>query len=210
MHWFCRIIRLDVPVRLSECVFIQAIHRSVKWADSWHLSGRVQIFYTFRVKHRCSCLAPTCGSQSFPIWLWNMLPSCCQRVTRYLLHQTLEVIRAYATRPAKQQQMVNILDPRAFVMHTSQSRLSDSCFSASVQLLCNQARIKEITRRVDWREFWQKKLNYRCDVVNSSFLRCSFYCLILIQIYQKKEQDQNEVIHFCCFSAADINYCFSD
>lgn len=68
----------------------------------------------------------------------NMLTCCCQSVTRYLLHQTVEVMRAYATRPAKQQQMVNILDPRAIVMDTSETRLSDSCFSVRVQLLCNQ------------------------------------------------------------------------
>lgn len=128
----------------------------------------------------------------FPHMALNMLASCCQRVTRYLLHQTLEVLRAYATRPAKQQQMANILDPRAIVMHTSESPLSDSCFSASVQLLCNQARIREATWRLGWRERWQEKLSYRCDVIDMH-LQVYFRgldTLIESLIYQKKKRDQ--------------------
>lgn len=54
----------------------------------------------------------------FPHMAPNMLTSCCQSVTRYLLHDTVEVRWAYAT---KQQQMVNILDPRAIVMDTSET-----------------------------------------------------------------------------------------
>lgn len=102
----------------------------------------------------------------FPHMASNMLTSCCQSVTRCLLHHTVEVIWAYAARPAKQQQMVNILDPRAIVMDTSETRRSDSCFSVRVQLLCNQPRTREVTWRVDWQEVWQEKLNHRCDVIN--------------------------------------------
>ncbi|TNN78767.1 hypothetical protein EYF80_010937 [Liparis tanakae] len=64
----------------------------------------------------------------FPHMAQNMLTSCCQPVTRYLLHQAVEVRRAYATRPAKQQQMVNILDARGIVTDTSETRLSGGCF----------------------------------------------------------------------------------
>lgn len=79
----------------------------------------------------------TCASQSFPIWLRTCLQAAVGQ-WRFLLHQTVEVIWACTARPAKQQQMVRILDLRAFVMDTSETRVSDSCFSVSVCLLCNQ------------------------------------------------------------------------
>lgn len=101
----------------------------------------------------------------FPHMALNMVTSCCQSVTRCLLHQTVEVIWAYATRPAKQQQMVNILDPRAIVMDTSETPLSDSCFSVRVLLLCNQSANRKMTWRMNWQEVWQEKLNHRCDVI---------------------------------------------
>lgn len=49
---------------------------------------------------------------------------------------------------------------------TSETPLSDSCFSARVQLLCNQPRIREMTGRVDQQGVWQENLNHRCDVIN--------------------------------------------
>lgn len=57
----------------------------------------------------------------FPHMAQNMLTSCCQSVTSCLPHHTVEVTRAYATRPAKQQQMVNILGPPAIVMDASEA-----------------------------------------------------------------------------------------
>lgn len=36
-------------------------------AAVWHSAK----FYSLRTKHWWFCLAPTCGSQSFPIWLWT-------------------------------------------------------------------------------------------------------------------------------------------
>lgn len=152
----------------------------------------------------------------FPHMALNMLASCCQRVTRYLLHQTLEVLRAYATRPAKQQQMANILDPRTIVMHTSESPLSDSCFSASVQLLCNQARIREATWRLGWRERWQEKLSYRCDVIDMWQCISEDWILWLNHWFIKKETrpiviqnaiTKNQLINFC-FSVDGIYNCF--
>lgn len=83
----------------------------------------------------------------FPHMAQNMLTSCSQPVTRYLLHQTVEVRRAYATRPAKQQQMVNILDARGIVMDTSETRLSGGCFSLRVLFLCNHPGVVEMTWR---------------------------------------------------------------
>lgn len=103
----------------------------------------------------------------FPHMARNMLTSCCQSVTSCLPHHTVEVTRAYATRPAKQQQMVNILGPPAIVMDTSEAWLSDSCFSVCVHLLCSQPRIRETTWRWDWQELWQRK-TLITDVMSSA------------------------------------------
>lgn len=146
-------------------------------AAVWHSAE----FYSLRTKHWWFC---TNMRQSvFPHMALNMLTSCCQSVTSCLPHQTVEVMRAYATRPAKQQQMVNILVPRAIVMDTSETWLSDSYFSACVQLLCNQPRIKKMTWRLDWQEVWQDKLNHRCDIINIHPL---VYHSLLMTCYQHR------------------------
>lgn len=130
-----------------------------------HLSGSAEFYTQLNTEDFASA---NMRQSIFAHMAQNMLSCCCQSVTRCLLHQTVKVKRAYATRPAKQQQMVNILDPRAIVMDTSKARLNDSCFSVRVQLLCSQPWIEEITQRANWQEVWQKMLNHRCDVMNTN------------------------------------------